>query len=107
MNDKRAMNRGLGDGMSRAFELVATPALFALVGLGIDRLVGSSPVFVLAFGLFGVVGTFVRFWYGYDAEMRSHEASSRWAPRTAHSTRETPDDPPSDLWQSGRAGADA
>lgn len=107
LNDKRAMNRGFGDGMSRAFELVVTPALFGLLGLGIDHLAGTSPVFVVALGLFGVVGTFVRLWYGYDAEMRSHEASSRWAPRTGAGGPVASDQPPTDLWKSRRTGADA
>ncbi len=107
LNDKQAMNRGFGDGMSRAFELVVTPALFGLLGLGIDHVAGTSPVFVVALGLFGVVGTFVRLWYGYDAEMRSHEASSRWAPRTGATEFGVADDPPTDPWTRRRPGADA
>lgn len=101
------MNRGFGDGMSRAFELVATPALFGLAGFGIDHVTGTTPVFVVALGLFGVVGTFVRLWYGYDAEMRSHEASSRWAPRSADGRGVPAGDPPADLWKSRRSGASA
>ena len=104
LNDKRAMNQGFGDGMSHAFELVATPLVFGGIGLLVDRLAGTSPVFVVVLGLFGVVGTFARFWYGYDAEMRSHEAEARWARRDAGAARATDaghaED--TDLWASQR-----
>lgn len=73
LNDKRALNRGFGDGMSRAFELVVTPALFAGIGFLADRALGTGPWLLVAFAAFGVVGTFLRAWYGYDAEMRTHE----------------------------------
>ena len=105
LNDKRAMNQGFGDGMSRAFELVVTPLLFGLVGFLVDHLAGTSPAFVVAFGAFGVVGTFVRAWYGYDAEMRSHESTGRWAPRSS-ATGPGPAEPVADLWSSRRPGAD-
>ena len=82
-NDKRAMNQGFGDGMSRAFELVATPMVFGGLGYLVDRLAGTSPVFLVVLAAFGVVGTFARVWYGYDTEMRSLESSGRWARRDA------------------------
>ena len=101
LNDKRAMNQGFGDGMSRAFELVATPLVFGGIGLLVDRVAGTSPVFVVVLGLFGVVGTFVRFWYGYDAEMRAHESDARWVP---HDQRPAAQGDPvaTDLWTSSR-----
>lgn len=74
----RAINRGFGDGMSRAFELVATPLLFAGLGYLVDRAVGTTPVFSIVLGLFAVAGVFARMWYGYDAEMRAHETSGAW-----------------------------
>ena len=100
LNDKRAMNQGFGDGMSRAFELVATPMVFGGIGWAIDRVAGTSPVFLVILAVFGVVGTFVRFWYGYDQEMRSHEASGRWAARTGDATPTT--EPEADLWSARR-----
>ena len=102
LNDKRALNQGFGDGMSRAFELVATPAVFGGIGWLIDRAAGTSPVFIVALGLFGTVGTFVRFWYGYDAEMRSHEAAGRWAVRSADAPSPAEPDPDVDLWTARR-----
>lgn len=97
-SDKRALNQGFGDGMSRAFELVMTPAFFAGVGYLIDLAAGTSPVFAVALATFGVVGVFVRAWYGYDAEMRVHESSGRWV-RGAERPR---CDEPADIWASRR-----
>ena len=97
-NDKRAMNQGFGDGMSRAFELVATPFVFAGIGFLVDAVVGTSPVFLVAFGLFGLVGTFLRAWYGYDAEMRTHEASGRWNRSGEHEAARPDDHDTTDIW---------
>ncbi|WP_419919741.1 AtpZ/AtpI family protein [Candidatus Poriferisocius sp.] len=44
-----------GDALSIAFELVATPALFAFFGWLIDRALGTGPAFTLALGLFTAV----------------------------------------------------
>jgi F0F1-type ATP synthase assembly protein I len=100
MNDKRAMNQGFGDGMSRAFELVGTPLVFAGFGLLLDRVVGTSPMFTIAFAVFGVVGTFVRMWYGYDSEMRSHEASGAWV--RPEDRLKTPLQDENDIWDASR-----
>lgn len=40
---------GAGDALSTAFEMVATPALFAFFGLLVDRAVGTTPLFTLLF----------------------------------------------------------
>ncbi|MXZ77033.1 MAG: AtpZ/AtpI family protein [Acidimicrobiia bacterium] len=44
-----------GDALSIAFELVATPALFAFFGWLIDGTLGTRPVFTLVLGLFTAV----------------------------------------------------
>jgi F0F1-type ATP synthase assembly protein I len=98
-NDKRAMNQGFGDGMSRAFELVVTPMVFGAIGFLIDQIVGTTPWFTAVLATFGVIGTFVRLWYGYDQEMRSHEAAGRWARREGAAA---PAEPPADLWTARR-----
>ena len=102
-NDKRAMNQGFGDGMSRAFELVATPMVFGAIGYGIDRLVGTTPVLTIVLAAFGVIGTFVRAWYGYDAEMRAIESRGRWVRRDA--VEPADDQPQADLWAARREQA--
>lgn len=101
MNDKRAMNQGFGDGISRAFELVATPMAFAGIGFLIDLVAGTAPAFTIAFAVFGVIGTFVRMWYGYDHEMRSHEASGAWV--RPEDRLQTSLEDENEIWRSRRA----
>ena len=71
--------RGYGDGLSRAFELALTPAIFAAMGFGLDHWLGILPVLTIVFFLVAVAGVFVRFWYAYDASMREEEARAPWA----------------------------
>jgi len=71
---RRQLNRGYSDGLSRALEIVVTPLLFGFLGRLVDGWLGTSPWFMIGFGAFAVSGMFVRFWVGYDREMREHEA---------------------------------
>jgi hypothetical protein len=63
---------------ARAFELVVTPALFALIGHVIDRWLGTGFVFTLALTVFCVVGMSIRMVYGYNDAMKQHEAEAVW-----------------------------
>jgi F0F1-type ATP synthase assembly protein I len=72
-DDRHQTYQGLGNGFSRAFELGLTPAIFGLLGFGLDRLLGTTPWFTILMAVLGLVGVFLRMWYGYDAEMRAHE----------------------------------
>lgn len=101
LDEKRDLNRGFGDGMSRAFEIAVTPIVFGALGYGIDAIAGTAPAFTIALAAFAVVGMFVRLWYGYDAEMRAHESTSPWAAGRPVTT-EGPDG--TDLWAT-RGGA--
>jgi hypothetical protein len=71
---KRELNKGFGDTLARGFELAFTPAVFGAIGFGLDHLFGILPVLTLTFTVFAIVGMFVKLWYGYDLEMKSHEA---------------------------------
>jgi F0F1-type ATP synthase assembly protein I len=71
---RRAMNRGLGDALSRAFEFAATLGLCVVVGLFLDRKFGTTPWFMIGLSIFSLVGQFIKIWYAYDAEMKRHEA---------------------------------
>jgi F0F1-type ATP synthase assembly protein I len=71
---KRQLNRGYGDGLSRAFEIVLTPVILGYFGSLIDRWLGTSPAFTIVFVVLAVAGLFVKLWLGYDREMRAHEA---------------------------------
>lgn len=83
-DDRRDLWSGFGDGLARAFEFAVTPAIFAGIGLFIDRRVELFPVFTIALLVFALIGMFVRMWFGYDAQMKAHEARGSWQPRTVH-----------------------
>ena len=52
---QRELRNSAGDAFANAFEMIATPAIFGLIGWFIDSQVGTFPVFtlVLAFAVFG------------------------------------------------------
>ena len=74
LRDRRDLYNGFGDGLARAFEFAATPAIFGFFGWLIDRWVGTTPLFMLTLAAVCLVGMFLRMWYAYDQEMRRHEA---------------------------------
>ena len=65
----RRRGKGSANALAQAFEIVATPLLFALLGLWLDGRFGTGPVFTIVFGLLGVVGSRVRTYYWYQAQM--------------------------------------
>jgi F0F1-type ATP synthase assembly protein I len=71
---RRALNNGSGDAQARAFELALTPAIMGFVGFWIDKWLGTTPLFLIAFVLFTVSYLGWKFYVRYDAEMREHEA---------------------------------
>jgi F0F1-type ATP synthase assembly protein I len=72
----------MGDGLSRAFELAVTPALFGALGYGLDRWIGVLPVFTIVFVLVALIGMMLRTWYGYVYRMQALEEAGPWAKRT-------------------------
>ena len=62
-----------------SYELVLSPLILALVGLGLDHLLGTTPLLVIAFAVLGLVGACVKLYYSYNAEMDEHEKDAPWA----------------------------
>lgn len=81
LRDRRALNNGFGNALSRAFEIVVTPLLFGLIGWFVDRALGTSPVLTVGLFAFGLVGVAVKLKLGYDREMATHDSSAATAPR--------------------------
>jgi len=80
-----ASDQGLGQGAEIAIGLL----VFFGIGAGLDWLLGTTPVFMIALTIFCAVGQFVRVWYGYDARMRDLEADrARGATAHQHTGRE-------------------
>lgn len=66
----RTFNAALNGGM----EIAATIFVFVLIGLGIDRLLGTRPVFVISLFLFAALACGMRYYYAYKADMERLEA---------------------------------
>lgn len=98
LNDKPVMAQAFSDDMTRGIELVATPLVVGLLGWLLDHLVGTAPLFTIVFVVAAVVATLAKMWYGYDAEMRSHEAAGLWARSTRSDPGASGADSVTDLW---------
>ena len=68
------LSRGAFNRSHGGFELALAPALFALLGLWIDRQVGITPVLTIAFAVFAFVGVTVKQFYVYRYHMAQFEA---------------------------------
>jgi hypothetical protein len=68
-----------GLGFSRAFELAVTPALFGAMGYGLDRWLGTLPLFTAILSVLVLIGMLLRTWYGYCYRMEAIEAQGPWA----------------------------
>jgi len=77
VSQRRELNKGLGDGFGRPFELILGPMLFGFLGYRLDLWLGTTPVFLVALVLFAVVGVGVKFYFEYTAEMAQHEEARR------------------------------
>ncbi|MGY6500835.1 MAG: AtpZ/AtpI family protein [Acidimicrobiales bacterium] len=75
-----------GDGLSIAFELVATPSIFGFLGFLLDRWVGTTPLFVFAFSIVAFVTVLSLTMWRYHHEMQRADAAFR-ASRAASGPR--------------------
>lgn len=71
----RSLNRSHG-----SFELAFAPVIMALLGLWLDRTIGTVPVFTLVLALVGVLGSSIKVYYGYRHSMAQLDAAAPWAP---------------------------
>jgi F0F1-type ATP synthase assembly protein I len=74
--------QGYGDGLTQALSLVVGPLLFGLFGAFLDSKFGTSPLFLLGLGLFGVLAAGVTAYYEYRDRMARHDEGKPWARRT-------------------------
>ena len=73
--------QGYGDALTQALTLVVGPVLFGFVGWLVDRWLGTSPVFMLAFGLFGLAGAVITSYFEFAERMRRHDEGKPWTRR--------------------------
>ena len=60
----RSLHRSAG-----SFELAFAPVIMALIGLWIDRTLGTVPLFTITLALVGVVGAGIKAYYSYGHSM--------------------------------------
>ncbi|HSL58050.1 MAG TPA: AtpZ/AtpI family protein [Acidimicrobiales bacterium] len=65
--------------MSIAFELVATPAIFGLIGVALDRAFDTTPLFTIGLTLVAVCTVIGLTIWRYGAEMERTDAERRAA----------------------------
>lgn len=61
-----------------SFELALAPVILGLLGLLLDRALGTVPVFLVLFTVLGFAGAGVKIFYTYRYEMAQHEAGLAW-----------------------------
>lgn len=69
--------------LARGMDLALTVGVFAVIGVLLDRWLGTAPLCTIAAIVIVSVGQFVRMKYAYDAAMEQLEAERR----AAHSSR--------------------
>jgi F0F1-type ATP synthase assembly protein I len=62
-----------------SFELALAPVIMALLGLWIDRTLGTTPLFVVLLAVFGMAGAAVKIVYQYRHQMAEHDSSAPWS----------------------------
>ena len=74
----RSETQRVDDGLSQALSLVVGPVLFAFLGWVLDQALGTAPLFLVAFGIFGFLGAVTALYFRYNAAMQRDEADKPW-----------------------------
>ena len=69
----RSLHRSHG-----SFELALAPVILALLGLWLDRTIGTVPLFTLLFAAVGIAGAFAKVYYQYKASMADLDERGPW-----------------------------
>ena len=69
----RQLNRSHG-----SFELALAPVILGLLGLLLDRAIGTVPMFMVLFTLLGFAGAGAKIYYTYRYEMARHAEGVAW-----------------------------
>lgn len=83
LRERRELNNGFGEALARAFEFAAAPAIFGGLGYLADGALDIKPILMIVGVIFGFVGATLRFWYSYDAEMKTREAAAGFVGQTS------------------------
>ena len=81
-NSVRSSAKVRDDGLSQAFEFAAGPVVMGAIGWLIDVAAETGPLFLIVFAVFGVIGSFVSFFYRYQAATARLDEGKPWTRRT-------------------------
>ena len=73
LRDRRELNNGFGNALSRAVELTVSPVIFGFLGYLLDGRLGTRPLFMIVLFAFTISYLFWKQYRHYDAEMKEHE----------------------------------
>jgi F0F1-type ATP synthase assembly protein I len=75
--EKRELQQGFGDAFSAAFEMIATPAIFGVVGWYLDRRLGTTPWLLIGLVLFTASYQIFKMYSVYAAKMDAIQQEMR------------------------------
>jgi hypothetical protein len=64
----------MDDNVGRGIEMALAVGLFVAIGYGLDRWLGTAPIFMIVMTVLAGVGFFAKFKYQYDARMDELQA---------------------------------
>ena len=83
-NAGKAARLGAGDDtLGRGPDIALTSGVFLLIGLGVDSVTHTRPLFTIVLTVLSLVGSFARMWYVYDDRMGDMQ-KRRHAQATSH-----------------------
>jgi hypothetical protein len=74
----RQLQQGPGDPLSKAFELVLSPAIFGFLGYLLDRWLGTVPLFTVVLSVFTLSYLVWKLYFEYQTEMELQERDKPW-----------------------------
>jgi positive regulator of sigma E activity len=78
---KREMPTAENDALAHAGAMVLFPVVLGLLGVVIDRALGTQWVFTALLATLGVIGSFASAYYRYEARMAQHDEGKPWTRR--------------------------
>ena len=82
ISERRELNNGFGNALSKAFELALTPAIFGYLGWLLDGWAGTRPLFLVLFFLFTAGYTSWRMFGAYSQKMDAEQERMLGGPAT-------------------------
>jgi F0F1-type ATP synthase assembly protein I len=68
------ITKATDDKIGKGIDVALVTLSFLGIGYGLDRWLGTKPLFMVGLVVLGLIGEFLRFWYDYDARMKVLEA---------------------------------